>query len=228
MNIHLPSRLTGGSARSALLCLVAAVGGAALAVVYSQREKTALQMQITELREQVRQMEARVADPKEVEQLRAQVREAAEFKKEAEEVHRLRGEVTLLRKDKAVFEKASAENAQLRQQVQIAQRLQAENNALRGQVQSAVQNLQHVQALAVGQPGQAQKHACIANLKQIDGATQQWALENRKLAASPVDMRGVVEYLKGSVLPFCPAGGVYRPGVTVSASPLCSVPGHTL
>src|SRR5579871_5721695 len=26
----------------------------------------------------------------------------------------------------------------------------------------------------------AQKNACIANLKQIDGAVQQWALENKK------------------------------------------------
>lgn len=226
--MNTPIHRSSGSARAPLLCLIAALGGAGAMFVVAQKEKGALQAQLAELREQIRQMEAKAADPKEVEKLRAQVREAAELKKEAEEVHRLRGEVTLLRKDKAVFEKASVENAQLRQQVQQAQRLQAENNALRGQVQSAVQNLQHVQALVVGQPGQAQKNACIANLKQIDGAIQQWALENRKVAASPVEMRGVVEYLKGSVLPLCPAGGVYRPGFTVSASPLCSVPGHTL
>lgn len=28
----------------------------------------------------------------------------------------------------------------------------------------------------------AQKNSCIANLKQIDGAVQQWSLENKKTA----------------------------------------------
>lgn len=227
--MNTPIRRNSGSARTALLCLVAAVvGGTACLLYCPNKNEIALRTAVEGLRKQIQELEAKAMDPKEVEKLRAQVREAAEFKKEAEEVHRLRGEVTLLRKEKAAFERASVENTQLREQVQQAQRLQAENNALRGQVQSAVQNLQNVQAMAVGQPGQAQKNSCIANLKQIDGATQQWALENRKVAASPVDMRGVVEYLKGSVLPMCPAGGVYRPGPTVSWSPTCTIPGHTL
>ena len=32
----------------------------------------------------------------------------------------------------------------------------------------------------------AQKNACIANLKQIDGAVQQWALENKKSGTATV------------------------------------------
>ena len=222
-----PSR-NSGSTRTALLCLVAAVGGAGAAFFFAQKVKAALSAELSATREQLTQLKAEAPDPKEVEQLRAQVRAAAELKKEAEEVHRLRGEVTGLRKDKATFEQTKAENAQLRVAVQQARQLQAENNSLRGQVQSAVQNLQHVQALAVGQPGQAQKHGCIANLKQIDGAIQQWALENRKVAASQVDWRGILPYLKGTMLPPCPSGGTYLPGQSVSASPTCSVPGHTL
>lgn len=213
-------RRNSGSARIPVLCLIAALGGAGAMLVVVQKEKGALQSQLAELREQVRQTETRAADPKEVERLRAQVREAAEFKKEAEEVHRLRGEVTVLRKDKATFEKASAENVQLRQQAQTAQRLQIENNALRGQYQSVVQNVQQ----------RSQKESCIANLKQIDGAVQQWALEYKKAATDRYSLQdpSLLAFLRGSVLPVCPAGGAYAPGSTVSADLTCTVPGHTL
>ncbi len=222
-------RRNSGSAHPALLCLIAAVVGAGAAFFYAHKEKAALQAELSATRTQLVQLKAEAPDAKDVEKLRAQVREAVELKREVEEIHRLRGEVTQLRKDKAGFEQAKAEIAQLRvATAQQAQRLQAENGALRGQVQSAVQNLQQVQALAAGQPGLELKHACIDNLKQIDGAVQQWALEERKLSASPVEWAGVLPYLKGSVLPVCPSGGVYSKGKTVSYSPTCSVPGHTL
>ncbi len=227
MNILL-CRAAAGFTRTALLCLATAVAGAGLAMVYAQKERGALQAQIVVLREQVGQLEAKSVDAKEVEKLRAQARQVEELKKEAEEVHRLRGEVTQLRQDKGQFEKALVENAQLRAVAQQAQKVQAENAALRGQYQSVVQNMQQQAQMLAANPEQARKNSCIANLKQIDGAIQQWALENRKVAASPVDMRGVVEYLKGSVLPLCPAGGVYRPGPTVSGVPTCTIPGHTL
>ena len=51
----------------------------------------------------------------------------------------------------------------------------------------------------------AQMNACINNLRQIDGAIQQWALENKKDAtASPV-FTDISSYLKNSVI--CPSGG---------------------
>lgn len=220
-----------GSSRTAILCLIAAVGGAGTTLFFAQKQQAALQSELSALREQARQVEAASTDPKEVERLRAQVREAAEFKKEAEEVHRLRGEVTVLRKDKATFEQAQAENAQLRVAAQQAQRLQAENSALRGQFQSLAQAQLAGQpaagATALVQPGEA-RNVCIANLKQVDGAIQQWALENRKVANSSVDLQGFLPYLKGSMLPLCPSGGAYRPGRTVSAVPTCTIPGHAL
>ncbi len=223
-------RRNSGSARTALLCLIAAVGGAGAMLFFSQKEKNALQSELAALHEQARQAEAKSPDPKEVEKLRAQVREAEEFKKEAEEVHRLRGEVTLLRKDKAMFEQAKAENTQLREQAQLAQRLQTENATLRGQYQSFVQNMQQAQALALSPGVQAQKNSCIANLKQIDGAVQQWALENRKVANDPYSLRNpaLLSYLKGSILPLCPAGGRYTESATISGCPTCTVAGHTL
>ena len=72
-------------------------------------------------------------------------------------------------------------------------------------------------------------NACIANLKQIDGAVQQWALENKKSGTSVVMVSDVLYYLKGSILPVCPAGGSYYL-TTVSAVPTCtqSAVGHSL
>lgn len=73
-----------------------------------------------------------------------------------------------------------------------------------------------------------QKGACISNLKQIDGATQQWALENKKIAKDVPEVAGILPFLKGRVLPECPKGGFYSLGQTVAASPTCNCSGHTL
>ena len=76
------------------------------------------------------------------------------------------------------------------------------------------------------------QNPCLANLKQIRGAVQQWALENKKLTTDTYSLldANLLFYLKGSILPFCPAGGEYWQGTNVSDSPRCSVggPGHSL
>jgi hypothetical protein len=74
------------------------------------------------------------------------------------------------------------------------------------------------------------KHECIANLKQIDGAVQQWALEHKKVSTDTYSLsdNNLLCYLRGSVLPLCPLGGTYSPAANVSGYPTCSVPGHTL
>ena len=77
----------------------------------------------------------------------------------------------------------------------------------------------------------AQKNACISNLRQIDGAKEQWALENKKSAgAASVDTE-VNAFLKNSTTPLCPAGGAYTYNV-VGTLPVCSLSGtpsfHTL
>src|SRR6476469_6713988 len=51
----------------------------------------------------------------------------------------------------------------------------------------------------------SQKNACINNLRQIDGAIQQWALENKKSASAGVAYTDIKDYLKNSVI--CPSGG---------------------
>ena len=52
----------------------------------------------------------------------------------------------------------------------------------------------------------SQQNACINNLKQIDGAEQQWALETRQAAAAVPTYPDISGYMKNSVV--CPAGGV--------------------
>ena len=74
----------------------------------------------------------------------------------------------------------------------------------------------------------SQKNACIANLKQIDGAKNTWALENKKVNADvPVDadLFGPTLYIRDK--PGCPASGVYTLGDVVT-KPVCTIAGHTI
>jgi prepilin-type N-terminal cleavage/methylation domain-containing protein len=76
--------------------------------------------------------------------------------------------------------------------------------------------------------GTAQKNACINNLRQIDGAKEQWALENKKSAGATTVDSEVYTYIKGGN-PKCPGGGTYTYG-NVDTSPSCSLSasGHAL
>jgi prepilin-type N-terminal cleavage/methylation domain-containing protein len=74
--------------------------------------------------------------------------------------------------------------------------------------------------------GTAQKQACVSNLRQIDGAIQQWATEKGKGETDQVDTSvetGILSYLRNAVV--CPSGGStfddsYTVG-TVNDSPSC-------
>ena len=76
----------------------------------------------------------------------------------------------------------------------------------------------------------AQQKACIANLRQIDSAVQQWALEYKKSETSTYSLTDtdLLAFIKGSVLPVCPGGGTYSEGADVSTSPTCNIADHTL
>jgi len=70
---------------------------------------------------------------------------------------------------------------------------------------------------------QSQMNACINNLRQIDGAIQQWALEQKKDPAATVAFTDIAPYLKNSVI--CPSGGTtFANSYTVSdvaTKPVC-------
>jgi len=73
----------------------------------------------------------------------------------------------------------------------------------------------------------AQMHACINQLRQIEGAKQQWALEKQKLSTDTPTPFEVETYLTGGELPICPAGGSYTLNA-VDDAPTCSIPSHRL
>ncbi len=52
----------------------------------------------------------------------------------------------------------------------------------------------------------SQSNACVNNMRQIDAAVQQWALETKAASDTDVDPGPVADYIKGGVMPTCPAG----------------------
>jgi prepilin-type N-terminal cleavage/methylation domain-containing protein len=85
----------------------------------------------------------------------------------------------------------------------------------------------------------SQANACINNMRQIDGAANEWALEQGKAtgATAPTLTADLTPYIKlnaNSKIPGCPAGGTYTTysvGATVQVT--CSLgnsvtPAHKL
>lgn len=67
---------------------------------------------------------------------------------------------------------------------------------------------------------------CIGNLRQIDSAKEQFAMEARLAAGAAVTQANLVpDYLRS--FPACPSGGTYTIA-TVGTNPSCSVAGHAL
>jgi len=75
--------------------------------------------------------------------------------------------------------------------------------------------------------------ACINHLRQLDGAKQQWALEQHKLGNDTPTWKEIAPYVgrdpaaKPQDLPWCPQGGIYILG-KVDEAPRCTYPGHNL
>ena len=65
--------------------------------------------------------------------------------------------------------------------------------------------------------------SCVSNLKQIQAAKEQWAMDFKKNATDTpgtTELYGSTRYIKTT--PECPSGGTYTIG-TMSADPTCSV-----
>ncbi len=66
----------------------------------------------------------------------------------------------------------------------------------------------------------SQKNACINNLRQLDGAEDQWAIESGATTGDTCLSGNLTPYLKK--YPLCPAAGVYTIN-TVGTDPVCSL-----
>jgi prepilin-type N-terminal cleavage/methylation domain-containing protein len=82
----------------------------------------------------------------------------------------------------------------------------------------------------------SQANACINNLRQIDAAANQFALEQKRTTGSTftltTDLTPYIKLNSASSIPGCPAGGTYTSS-TVGINPTCSLstgvtPAHVL
>jgi DNA repair exonuclease SbcCD ATPase subunit len=190
---------------------------AGLAAVYVKG--TAKDAELAKLREdnnELPQLRTELAETKD--QSKAQQDEIAASRKEKEELLRLRNEVGQLR----------GEKVQLSKQVQTAHSAAEQAQALAAQAAQTAQT--RGQALATMQTELELKRKsaeCVNNLRQLDAAKQQWALEHNKTAEAVPTVLDVAPYLAGNILPVCPAGGAYTLNA-VNQLPTCSVTGHAL
>jgi hypothetical protein len=79
--------------------------------------------------------------------------------------------------------------------------------------------------------GPSPRNTCINNLRQMDAAVQEWAIEHKKIPGDTpkwselLGSNGVPTYLKNPMV--CPQGGIYNLG-SVGGRPTCSIEGHDL
>jgi len=65
--------------------------------------------------------------------------------------------------------------------------------------------------------------SCVSNLKQIESAKEQWAMDYKKTSLdvpAPADLYGAGKYVKAT--PECPSNGAYTEG-DISTDPICSI-----
>lgn len=211
------------------LCVLASLLGLAWLYATSQKKD----QELAALREESQQLQ----------QLRAEVEEA-----KTNSVQTANDELARLRKDNEELLRMRNEVRQLRgEKQQLSLQLQSAQTQVQGaQAQMQAMRVIPVQPAAPGQPipagqpvpgarpsaapvspEQANLTACINNLRQIDGAKQQWALDHQKAVSALMTQSDLLPYFKGNAMPACPAGGVYSLN-PVSVPPICNIPGHTI
>lgn len=72
------------------------------------------------------------------------------------------------------------------------------------------------------------RNACINTLRQIDGAKEQWAMENNRADGDRPGPNDISPYIRnGFQALHCPSGGTLSINA-LGAAPTCTVPGHTI
>jgi DNA repair exonuclease SbcCD ATPase subunit len=182
-------------------------------------KSSAKDAEVAKLREentQAKQLQSDLQDAKN--QIAAQTEQIASFQPDKEELLGLRNKVGKLQQD----------NLELSKQVQTAQAQVASATQSGTEKLQALQTQnQQLRSAVVHREQIEQRNVCINNLRQLDGAKQQWALENGKTATAIPTGRDITPYLPGNKLPMCPAGGTYTLNA-VGQLPTCSYPQHAL
>jgi hypothetical protein len=193
--------------------LVVALGIAVFALYSSNQKQSADLAQLRQQSEEAQKTEA-AANTKS--QSAATEEELTQLRKDHEDVLRLRNEVRQLRDEKQQLARQAqaAQSAVVNsQQQEQMQKLAAENQQLK------------LQSAAVQQRDQIA--VCMNNLRQIDGAKQQFALEAQKQPGALVSTQDLAPYFPNKAIPACPAGGVYTLN-PIGLNPICNIAGHVL
>jgi hypothetical protein len=206
--------------------VVVAVAALAGGLIFKMNSSNAArQQELAALRLEVKELETLRTEAQELPALRALAARAEALKKDAADLPRLRGEVTRLRAEQQQLAKVQGEVQRLQgalQQAQAGPQTQPADVATAAPISpNNPANLQIAQARAF-------RTACVANLRQLDGAKATWALENRKTGSDvPVDgdLYGQQSYIRER--PVCPADGTYVL-FPVDTKPACTIPGHTM
>ncbi len=196
---------------------VLAIAGAGF-LFNSNQSKSA---ELTKLQTAVQELETLRAEVAELKTQQVPPAEVAQLRKDKEDLLRLRNEVGKLRNESQLLAKqaqsaqnalagAQAETQRAQQQAQVLAQTQA-------QVLASAQNRQQADVL----------NSCVNNLRQLDAAKQQWALENNKTAEAVPTAQDIAPYLKDQAIPVCPASGKYTLN-SVATVPTCSIAGHAL
>ena len=198
--------------------LAVVFGASAGALYFSSSSKNE---ELVTLRQQVQQLDG-LRSQLDVVQKQAtdQADQITSMKNDTQELLRLRGQVQQLGDDKAKLVKqlAAAQSQADRSQAEVQQvQARASDNAKAMAEQQILQMRQN----------QAVVNTCINNLRLLDGAKQQWALENQKTPDAVPQPQDLLPYLTNRQFPICPGGGRYTLNA-VRIAPTCSIPGHVL
>lgn len=223
--------------------LVAVLALAAAGFFYSSdRAKSG---QIAALQKELESLEHLRAENAELRAGQTSADELQRLRKNTEELLRLRNEVRQLREEKQqMTQQAQSAQAAAQREVQAAQAsaeaARAEAAQLQaGQMEALARNTnalltpEDVRAFQArygvqpATPEQTQTAVCINNLRQIDAAKAQWALENGRANGSLVNAQDLTRFFTGNAMPICPGGGGYTLN-TIGYSPLCNIPGHAI
>ena len=144
---------------------------------------------------------------------------------QAAENTRLRKQNDILTNKLATLQ-ATLDRLQMESQ-QTAQHLATARTALELQQEHLQQLQTDKQQIAAAGAAVVEQNACINNLRQIDAAKQQWALEKNKADTAVPTAQDLLPYLKNGIFPVCPASGTYFINA-IGELPACSIPGHVL
>jgi hypothetical protein len=183
--------------------------------------KSSAEAELAKVREQAQQVDTLRSQLDEAQkQVASQNDQMTSLRKDNEELLRLRSQVRKLNDEKAQL----AKQAQMSQTQ--AERSQAEAQQIQARAAENAKTMAEQQILQMKQ-NQAVVVTCINNLRQIQAAKQQWALENNKTVESVPTPQDVVVYLPNQQMPQCPGGGRYTLNA-VGVAPTCSIAGHVL